>query len=158
MSASEHRLYFLLQRVAHRLKKRADSALKNSAGLTTAQAAALSIIAKDGPVTQRFVADKLSQRESAVMTMASRLLAADYISRTRSSSDGRAWELSITPKGWAALNDIKAPFGEINAVLDKNIDAEDVQRLAASLNNILAALDEQENEKKEINNAKPQES
>jgi len=36
MSASEHRLYFLLQRVAHRSKKRADGALKDSAGLTTA--------------------------------------------------------------------------------------------------------------------------
>ncbi|GAA0476628.1 MarR family winged helix-turn-helix transcriptional regulator [Parasphingorhabdus litoris] len=142
MSASEHRLYFLLQLVAHRLKKRADGALKDSAGLTTAQAAALSIIAKDGPVTQRFVADKLSQRESAVMTMASRLLAADYISRKRSPSDGRAWELAITQKGLAALSDIKAPFGEINALLDKNIDAQDTERLAASLKNILAALDD----------------
>ncbi|QTD54705.1 MarR family winged helix-turn-helix transcriptional regulator [Parasphingorhabdus cellanae] len=142
MSASEHRLYFLLQLVAHRLKKRADGALKVSAGLTTAQAAALSIIAKDGPVTQRFVADKLSQRESAVMTMASRLLAADYISRKRSPSDGRAWELAITQKGLAALSDIKAPFGKINAVLDKNIDAQDAERLAIGLKNILAALDE----------------
>ncbi len=142
MSASEHRLYFLLQRVAHRLKKRADSALKDSAGLTTAQAAALSIIAKDGPVTQRFVADKLSQRESAVMTMANRLLAADYISRERSVADGRAWELTISPKGLDALSNIKAPFGEINDVLDKNIDAEDAERLAVSLKNILAALDE----------------
>lgn len=142
MSASEHRLYFLLQLVAHHLKKRADGALKNSAGLTTAQAATLSIIAKDGPVTQRFVADKLSQRESAVMTMANRLLAADYISRERSVADGRAWELTISPKGLDALSNIKEPFGEINYLLDKNIDAEDAERLAASLKNILAALDE----------------
>lgn len=142
MSASEHRLYFLLQLVAHRLKKRADRALKDSAGLTTAQAAALSIIAKDGPVTQRFVADKLSQRESAVMTMTNRLLAADYISRERSVADGRAWELTISPKGLDALSNIKEPFGEINYLLDKNIDAEDAERLAASLKNILAALDE----------------
>lgn len=142
MSASEHRLYFLLQLVAHRLKKRADGALKDSAGLTTAQAAALSIIAKDGPVTQRFVADKLSQRESAVMTMANRLLAADYISRERSVEDGRAWELTISPKGLGALSNIKAPFGKINDLLDKNIDAEDAERLAASLKKILAALDE----------------
>lgn len=142
MSASEHRLYFLLQRVAHRLKKRADGALKESAGLTTAQAAALSIIAKDGPVTQRFVADKLSQRESAVMTMTNRLLAAGYIDRKRSSSDGRAWEVAITQKGLDALSDIKVPFGEINAVLDKNIDAKDAERLAASLKKILAALEE----------------
>lgn len=142
MSASKHRLYFLLQLVAHRLKKRADAALKESAGLTTAQAAALSIIAKDGPVTQRFLADKLSQRESAVMTMAGRLLAAGYISRERSASDGRAWELAITQKGSGALGEIKAPFGEINEVLDKNFDADDTEQIAASLQKILAALDE----------------
>lgn len=142
MSASEHRLYFLLQLVAHRLKKRADVALKQSAGLTTAQAAALSIIAKDGPVTQRFVADKLSQRESAVMTMTNRLLAADYISRKRSASDGRAWELAVTPKGLGALGEIKGPFGEINALLDRNLDADEVAQLATNLKKILAALDE----------------
>ena len=141
MSASKHRLYFLLQLVAHRLKKRADGALKDSAGLTTAQAAVLSIIAKDGPVTQRFVADKLSQRESAVMTMVNRLLAADYISRQRSASDGRAWELTISANGLQALSNIKAPFALINDVLDKNIDAKDADRLAASLKKILAALD-----------------
>ncbi len=141
MSASKHRLYFLLQLVAHRLKKRADGALKDSAGLTTAQAAVLSIIAKDGPVTQRFVADKLSQRESAVMTMVNRLLAADYISRQRSASDGRAWELTISANGLQALSNIKAPFALINDVLDKNIDAKDADRLAVSLKKILAALD-----------------
>ncbi len=141
MSAAEHRLYFLLQLVAHRLKKRADATLKQSADLTTAQAAALSIIAKDGPVTQRFVADKLSQRESAVMTMVTRLLVADYISRERSVSDRRAWELSITAKGSDALTLIKGPFDEINDLLDKNFDADDTGQLAASLKKILAALD-----------------
>ncbi|WP_108811485.1 MarR family transcriptional regulator [Sphingorhabdus sp. Alg231-15] len=142
MSASEHRLYFMLQRVAHRLKKSTDAALKQTAGLTTAQAAALSIIAKNGPVTQRFVADKLSQRESAVMTMANRLLAADYISRKRSASDGRAWELAVTPKGSTALSDISAPFGEINALIDESLSTDEIKKLAGSLGKILAALDE----------------
>ena len=62
--------------------------------------------------------------------------------RKRSSSDGRAWEVAITQKGLDALSDIKVPFGEINAVLDKNIDAKDAERLAASLKKILAALEE----------------
>ncbi len=141
MSASDHRLYFMLQRVAHCLKKSADTALKQTAGLTTAQAAALSIIAKDGPVTQRFVANKLSQRESAVMTMANRLLAADYISRKRSASDGRAWELAVTPKGKIALSDIRIPFGEINALIDESLSAAEVKELAGSLGKIITALD-----------------
>ena len=52
MSASKNRIYFLLQRAAHRLKTEADAALSESGGLTTAQAAVMSIVAQDGPVDQ----------------------------------------------------------------------------------------------------------
>lgn len=63
MAASDQKLYFLLQVTANRLKKRADSALNEAAGLSTAQAAALSIVSAKGPVSQRYVADQLSQRK-----------------------------------------------------------------------------------------------
>ncbi len=140
MSASEHRIYFLLQVVAHRLQKRADSALKASAGLTTAQAAALSVIAKYGPVSQRFVADKLSQRESAVMTMADRLKRAGYIKRTKSEKDGRAWDLIVTKEGSMALENMGPVFEEINALFEKHLDPEEIYLFAANLKSILATL------------------
>lgn len=142
MSASEKRLYFLLQLTAHRLKKRADTELKATAGLTTAQAAALAIIAKDGPISQKQVADKLSQRESAVMTMASRLLDAGLITRLRSQSDARAWELEASKKGLSALNEIEKPFSELNKLLDTCLGEENMDRLADDLGKILKAFSE----------------
>lgn len=140
MSASENRLYFLLQLTAHRLQKRADTALKSASGLTTAQAAALAIIVKDGPVSQKQIADKLSQRESAVMTMASRLLKAGFITRQKSETDARAWELEASKKGLSALSKMEKPFSEINRALDNCLDGKDMDRFADDLRKILAAV------------------
>ena len=69
MSASKHRVYHRLQLVAHRLQKAADRTVMAAAGITTAQAAVLSIVAADGPVTQRSVARKLGLNESAMTAM-----------------------------------------------------------------------------------------
>jgi len=140
MSASKNRLYFLLQLTAHRLQKRADTDLKNAAGLTTAQAAALAIIAEDGPVSQKQIADKLSQRESAVMTMASRLLDAGFITRIRSKADARAWELKASKKGLFALSEITTPFSKINKMLDTCLGDKNMDRFTADLKKILEAL------------------
>ncbi len=141
MAASDQKLYFLLQVTANRLKKRADSALNEAAGLSTAQAAALSIISAKGPVSQRYVADQLSQRESAVMTMTNRLIKAGYIHKERSATDARAWELNATDRGREALEKIQEPFSEINQMIDEKMGPEEVDRLAAGLREILKVLD-----------------
>ncbi len=141
MSASSQRLYFLLQRAAHGLKKRADAALIEAADLSTAQAAALAIIADDGPVSQRAVAAQLSQRESAVMTMTLRLIKAGYVTRSRSANDARAWELSITDLGRAALEKMKGPFSAINGLIDETLEPQQVDQLAASLKTLVRALE-----------------
>ena len=73
MSASKHRVYHRLQLAAHRLQKAADRAVMAAAGITTAQAAVLSIVAADGPVTQLSVARKLGLNESAMTAMIARL-------------------------------------------------------------------------------------
>ncbi len=140
MSASDHRLYFLIQLVAHRLKKKADKALMEAGGLTTAQAAALSIIAKEGSVSQRELADQLSQRESAITTMAARLQNAGYITKQRSKTDSRIWQLKPTKTGLTALRKMKKPFNLINQVLDENLDAAETKRIANDLKKILGAL------------------
>lgn len=144
MSASKHRIYFLLQRVAHRLKTEADAALAEACGLTTAQVAALSIIATEGPVTQRQVARSLSQRESAITTMATRLQKAGYVTRRRSSTDARAWELRATDSGRRALAKVRRPFGRINAVLDACFGPEEIEELAGRLEDVLAGLERKE--------------
>jgi len=141
MSASKNRIYFLLQRAAHRLKTEADAALMAECGLTTAQSAVMTIVAEHGPVTQNYVAETLSQRESAITAMAARLVKAGLISKTRSMRDSRAFELAITPAGDAALRVSRSTFGAINAKLDAQIDADRMTALAGDLEKILAAFD-----------------
>ncbi len=140
MSASKNRIYFLLQRAAHLLKTEADAALAEEGGLTTAQAAVMSIIANDGPVTQKHIAETLFQRESAITAMAARLVAAGYITKVRSETDSRASELRVTEAGERALAAVRVSFGRINARLDAEIDAAEMEALAGSLSKILEAL------------------
>ena len=137
MSASKHRLYFLIQRAAHVLKKEADAALSEAGGMTTSQAAVLAILLSEGAVTQRFIANKLQQRESAVTAMADRLLKAGYITRQRSPNDGRAWLLTLTDEGHHALEAIREPFQGINAQLDAAFPDEDMDTLAKGLKHII---------------------
>lgn len=141
MNASKHKMYFLLQRAAHGLKKKADTALMDAGGMSTAQAAVMSIIAGQEGVSQRYLADKLMQRESAITTMANRLLKAGYITRVRSDTDGRAWVLKPTNEGLAALASVSAPFAGINAILDDVFAPEDVERIADGLLGILLQLE-----------------
>jgi len=140
MSASKHRLYFLIQRAAHVLKKEADAALSEAGGMTTSQAAVLAILLSEGAVTQRFIANKLQQRESAITAMADRLLKAGYITRQRSPHDGRAWLLTLTDEGHHALEAIREPFQSINAELDAAFPGEEMDALAKGLTHIIDEL------------------
>ncbi|MEM9054370.1 MAG: MarR family transcriptional regulator [Pseudomonadota bacterium] len=140
MSAAKHRLYFLLQRAAHVLKKEADAALSEAGGMTTSQAAVLAILRSQGPSTQRFLADKLQQRESAITTMADRLMKAGYISRRRSPKDARAWQLAMTDDGHQALEAIREPFKAINAELDAAFPDKNIDTVAKGLAQIIDQL------------------
>lgn len=137
MSASKTRIYFRLQRAAHRLKTEADAALMRDCGLTTAQAAVLNIIAEDGPVSQKYVAETLSQRESAITAMAGRLVKSGLITKSRSQKDSRAFELRITDAGTVALRITRTTFDAINAELDARIDTQDMATFADNLDKIL---------------------
>ncbi|MEM9375178.1 MAG: MarR family winged helix-turn-helix transcriptional regulator [Pseudomonadota bacterium] len=142
MSASKHRIYFLLQRAAHRLKTEADAALSDAGGLTTAQAAMMSIVEREGPVTQKHIATTLLQRESAITTMAARLLKAGYITKVKSDADARAWSLEATAEGRTALENMRAPFDRINAKLDTLFSEADITELAERLTQIIDSFSE----------------
>lgn len=142
MSAKDERFFFLLQMAAHRLKTAADAALVEAGGLTTAQAAMMAIVRAGGTVTQREVATRLKQRESAVGAMAERLLKAGYIARTRAETDGRAWNLSATKKGLEAMDAMGATFAGINAMIDEAFPGRDMERAAKGLRRLIERMEE----------------
>jgi len=139
MTARSTRFYHALQIAAHRLQKQADQALMEAAGISTAQSAVLVIVSASPGLRQNQVAALLGLNESAVTAMVTRLLKLGLLSRTRSAEDSRAWELSITAEGEAALKAIEAPFAAVNALID-DVLGDGVDPLAARLNALSARL------------------
>lgn len=138
--AHRDRLFFRLQRVAHRLRKRADQAMVEAGGITVAQAAALGIIAGADNVTQRHVARTLGINELAMTTMVLRLEALGLVTRERSREDSRAMELKLTDVGALALDRARNAFDAINAAIDAQFDDAESAALAARLDRLWDAL------------------
>lgn len=141
MSEAKHRLYFLIYQLARQLKKTADEALLDSAGLTTAQATALRIIVDEKRTTQRHVARTLDQQESAVGTMTKRLIKAGYITKRPSEEDRRAFVLEPTAQGVEAINKLLSAFVTIDGLVGTVLPDDRVDALSEDLLAILKSLD-----------------
>ena len=109
MSASKHRVYHKLQVASHRLQKAADRAIIAAAGITTAQAAVLSIVASEGSASQRSVARKLGLNESALTAMTTRLRNLGLLDRLPDEVDSRAWSLRLTAPARRGTGCSRAP-------------------------------------------------
>jgi DNA-binding MarR family transcriptional regulator len=132
MTAHSSRFYHALQIAAHRLQKQADQAVSAAAGISTAQSAVLAVIARSPGMRQNEVAHTLGLNESAVTAMITKLIGLGLVQRSRSTDDSRAWELSLTDEGTAALSAIETPFAKINALIDETL-GDDVDEFAALL-------------------------
>ncbi|WP_339796864.1 MarR family winged helix-turn-helix transcriptional regulator [uncultured Hyphomonas sp.] len=132
MTAHSSRFYHALQVAAHRLQKQADLAVSGAAGISSAQSAVLAVIARSPGMRQNEVARTLGLNESAVTAMITRLIGLDLVQRSRSAEDSRAWELSLTDEGTAALSAIETPFAKINTLIDETL-GEDVDEFATLL-------------------------
>ncbi|PWE17460.1 MarR family transcriptional regulator [Marinicauda salina] len=138
MSASSLRLFHKIQLAAHRLKKTADRALVEAAGITVAQAAVLTLVADRQPVSQKAVAAALGFNESAVTAMVRRLLADGLLERERAAEDARAWRLRLSAAGSEALAAARGPFNDINAAIDSALRETDDAAFAAALDRLAA--------------------
>jgi DNA-binding MarR family transcriptional regulator len=136
MSASRLRIYHRLQIAAHRVQKAADRVVLEAAGITTAQAAVLAVVAAEREATQRSVARQLGINESAITAMVARLMSMKLVERIRDRDDARSWRLRLTPEGRTGLKRIEAPFRGINERIEATIDARELELLAASLGRI----------------------
>lgn len=136
MSASKLRIYHRLQIAAHRVQKAADRVVLEAAGVTTAQAAVLSVIAAEREATQRSVARQLGINESAITAMVARLMNMNLVERIRDRDDARTWRLRLTAEGRAGLKRIEAPFRRINERIEATIEAGELELLAAWLGRI----------------------
>ena len=141
MAASKLRIYHKLQIAAHRTQKAADRAVLAAAGVSTAQAAVLSIVAAQGPITQRAVARQLGLNESGMTAMTNRLLSMRLLERLRDENDARAWFLRLTLEGRTALKRIESPFRSVNQTIERALDERELSLLAEYLSRIANAFE-----------------
>ncbi|NMO02771.1 winged helix-turn-helix transcriptional regulator [Gordonia sp. TBRC 11910] len=104
MTTADPRVYFLLQRAAHRLKTAADRISIGAASVTTTQVAVLMVVDQSPGCTQRHVATTLDQGEPAMATMVSRLQAQGLLDKTPHPREHRAASLELTDAGRTTLH------------------------------------------------------
>ena len=142
MSEAQHRLYFLIHTVAHRLRNRADDALLKTAGLTVSQVTALRVIVDAGAISPGQIAAGLGYRKSAMTDMVARLMDAGFITKARSLEDARAVVLRPTAQGKAAITKLVAGFSELDAQVSAAFKPEQIDQMTTDLTRLLHALEQ----------------
>ncbi|MFF7446302.1 MULTISPECIES: MarR family transcriptional regulator [unclassified Streptomyces] len=133
MPEPDQRLYYLLQRAAHRLRTTLDRRCLDTAGVTTAQLGALFAVQEEPGLTQQQLARTLGLRESAVTGLVARLSAADLLSRRPHPRQHRAVVLELTDTGAAALRAAQPEIDRFNAEMRSVLGDDGFDGAAAAL-------------------------
>ncbi|WP_017559482.1 MarR family winged helix-turn-helix transcriptional regulator [Nocardiopsis baichengensis] len=133
MPEADERLYFLLQRAAHRLRTDADRRLLEAAGVTAAQLGALFAVRAEPGATQRRLAEVLGLRESAVTALVRRLAGAGLLVKGAHPDEHRAVVLELTEAGEEALRAARPEMARFTTELRARLGDEGFSGTAASL-------------------------
>lgn len=136
MPEPDQRLYYLLQRAAHRLRTTLDRRCLATAGVTTAQLGALFAVQDEPGVTQQELARTLGLRESAVTGLVGRLTTAGLLSRQPHPRQHRAVVLELTDAGAAALRAAQPEIDRFNAEMRAVLGDEGFDETAVALKSL----------------------
>ena len=135
----EHSVTHLL----HRVGQCATDAFQRYAGdlqITARQFAVLMAVARMEGASQMDVVKLTGIDRSTLADMVGRMLLKGLIERQRSNLDGRAYSLTLTDLGKAALTQSIPAATRADDVLLATLDSESRQKLIATLNQVLQAL------------------
>lgn len=133
MAEPDQRLYFLLQRAAHRLRTDADRRCLAAAGVTTAQLGALFAVRERPGVTQRRLAQALGLGESAITSLVARLTKAGLVTKEAHPSQHRAVVLKLTSMGEESLEAARPEIDRFNGQVRELLGEEGFDQTARSL-------------------------
>ncbi|WP_157106035.1 MarR family winged helix-turn-helix transcriptional regulator [Nocardia sienata] len=140
MARDPYRLVGRIQQVAHSLRKKSDHLLIDSAGVTTAQAGILSVIADDPGCSQRDIARRLRLGESAVVAAMGRLRGAGLVERRVSDQDPRAVALFLTARGRETIGRAQETYGVLNGLVLDALGVDGRARFAELLDALDSAV------------------
>ncbi|MEE9347860.1 MAG: MarR family winged helix-turn-helix transcriptional regulator [Robiginitomaculum sp.] len=122
----DRRLFFIFDRAHGRLSKLADKRLAKTAGIKTAQAAALAYLGYHDECTLSELAAGVGHNNSAITGLVDRMSAAGLVERIRVLSDGRAKKVRLTAKGWSKREIVMGEFRGFNEKLVKGFSESEI--------------------------------
>ncbi|WP_291845373.1 MarR family winged helix-turn-helix transcriptional regulator [Maricaulis sp.] len=127
--AVDRRLFLLLEIAARKLNRDADARLKSVAGVTSAQAAVLFLLARRGERRMGDIGETLSLNPPAVTGLINRMEGLGLVTKTASTTDKRSSVVSLTEKG-RALGDTADPIlRDFNTELESRLGEDDSDML-----------------------------
>ena len=115
---TNHSAFDLLSKVQHQLSLQVDRYLTQEAGVTGAQASALSFLDVNDGCSQKELSVGLGLDTSALTGMVNRLSRKEMVEKHQSLSDKRASTINITPQGQSALSLVHPILQGFNIHLD----------------------------------------
>ena len=125
----DRRLFLMLDRTHAQLSKVIDKKLAASAGLKTAQSAALAYLGYHDECTLSELADGVGHNNSAITALVDRMSAAGLVERVRVLSDGRSRKVRLTSKGWSVREAVMADFRDFNDRLIKGFSDREIEAI-----------------------------
>ncbi|WP_300541889.1 MarR family transcriptional regulator [Maricaulis sp.] len=127
--AVDRRLFLLLEIAARRLDREADARLRATAGVTTAQAAVLFLLARRGERRMGDIGETLSLNPPAVTGLVNRMEALGLVVKTASKTDRRSALVSLTEKGRAMGDAADHILRDLNTELEARLGEDDSDML-----------------------------
>jgi DNA-binding MarR family transcriptional regulator len=123
----DQRLYYLINRAQHHLRKLVDRVSLERVGVSSAQVGALFLIAQRPGCSQADIATELGQDESAITTMLKRMERSDLIERRRNPNDGRSKLVHLTRHGETTLRSVGGLLTHFNKQLTEGFTADELE-------------------------------
>ena len=138
--AVDRRLFLLLEIAARRMNRDADARLRKTAGVTTAQAAVLFLLARKGERRMGDIAETLSLNPPAVTGLVTRMEALGLVRKTVSRTDKRSAVVTLTEKGRAMGDAADHILRGLNTELEARLGEADSDMLHRVLTQIVTDI------------------
>lgn len=125
----KNRFFYKLS-ISHRLLiKWIDRETLNRYGVSSTQLAVLFFLLKKDGCLLKELSEELFQNKSAITTLVERMEKNALLRKESSRTDGRAFQLFITPKGKTIGNEALSLLSDFNAVLTDGFSAKEMETI-----------------------------
>ncbi len=122
----DRRLFFKINKAQKLIYQYADKEIKSRLNITPIQLAVLFYLKKNNGCLLKDLSKELDQNNSAITTLVDRMEKKELLTKKASETDGRAFQVFITPTGMTIAQKGLPFIRELNAKLTTDMSEEDL--------------------------------